>query len=132
MMAVGRPIGDEPLRIVGLPIAGRPSWRIVTKRDTDTLRVYVAPGQVGIRADLLTTSASAQMITKRCTAAGLPGLHPRQWRHTFAHRYPTDGGQEGDLQRLAGGRSPLMLRRYGASIADERARRAYRSPADRL
>jgi site-specific recombinase XerD len=77
-------------------------------------------------------SGVAIMLAKRCTAAGLPRLHPHQLRHTFAHEYLANGGQEGDLQRLAGWRSPLMLRRYGASLADERARKAYTSPADRL
>jgi len=36
------------------------------------------------------------------------------------------------LQRLAGWRSPQMLRRYEASMADERARAEYKSPVDRL
>jgi site-specific recombinase XerD len=80
----------------------------------------------------MTASGVAQILARRCTAAGLPRLHPHQLRHTFAHEYLANGGQEGDLQRLAGWRSPLMLRRYGASLADSRARAAYKSPADRL
>lgn len=80
----------------------------------------------------LTGSAFAQMIAKRAKAAGLERIHPHQLRHTFAHEYLGAGGQEGDLQRLAGWRSPQMLRRYGASMADARARDHYTSPADRL
>ncbi len=77
-------------------------------------------------------SGIAQIVAKRCTVAGLPRLHPHQFRHTFAHEYLANGGQKSDLQRLARGRSPILLRRYGASMADERTRKAYMSPTDRL
>ncbi len=80
----------------------------------------------------LSYSGLAQVIAKKCKAADLPRIHAHQFRHSFADSYLANGGQEGDLQRLAGWKSPLMLRRYGASRADERARAAYTSLADRL
>jgi site-specific recombinase XerD len=77
-------------------------------------------------------SALAVMLAKRSEAAGLARIHAHQFRHSFAHEFLQAGGSETDLQRLAGWRSPLMLRRYGASMADERAREHYKSPVDRL
>jgi len=62
-------------------------------------------------------------------------INPHLFRHTFAHMWLDGGGNEGDLQRLAGWSSGQMLARYGASAASARARRAYlagRSPVDRL
>jgi integrase len=79
-------------------------------------------------------SAPQQMLARRCAEAGLPRLHPHQFRHTFSHQAQMNGVGLGDLMYLAGWKTVTMAQRYGASAAAERARSAYRSVsvADRL
>lgn len=86
------------------------------------------------RNGALTPSGVAQIVKRRGTEAGIDGLHPHQFRHTFAHAWLSAGGQEGDLMMLAGWSSPAMARRYGRSAAADRAVDAHRalSPVDRL
>jgi hypothetical protein len=75
---------------------------------------------IGLRGRL-TAYGVVMLLRRRGRQAGLPGLHPHQLRHTFAHQWLAEGGGETDLMRLAGWKSRQMLQRYGASAADARA-----------
>jgi site-specific recombinase XerD len=74
------------------------------------------------------------MLKRRATDAGIEGLHPHVFRHSWAHAFRAAGGSEGDLMMLGGWRSRAMLDRYGKSAAADRAAEAYRrlSLGDRI
>jgi site-specific recombinase XerD len=69
----------------------------------------------------MTDSGIAQALRRRGRAAGIPGLHPHQFRHTYAHEALSAGMQEGEVMALAGWRSREMLSRYAKSAEQQRA-----------
>lgn len=75
-----------------------------------------------------------QMLRRRGREAGIEGLHPHVFRHTFSDRWLRAGGGEGDLMELNGWSSRDMLGRYARATRAERAREAHRrlSPMDNL
>lgn len=80
-------------------------------------------GQSGPISDSLVR----KILEKRCKQAGIARIHPHQFRHTAAHKFLLAGGQEQDLGRIAGWTpGSVMLARYGASAASERAQAAHR------
>ena len=83
---------------------------------------------LGIRGPLGTTGL-AQMLRRRGAQASVADVHAHRFRHTWAHEWLAAGGQEGDLQALAGWESGQMIGRYGASAKAERARDAHRRMA---
>ncbi len=66
-----------------------------------------------------------QVIAARAKAAGLK-VHPHMFRHLFAHEWLADGGNENDLMRLTGWKSHVMVARYAASTATDRAIESHR------
>lgn len=96
-------------------------------QDTDALWL----GHAGV----VTADGIAQIIRSRAVQAGITKrIHPHLFRHTWRHMLSADGASGDDVMRLAGWKSDAMLRRYGGSLADERAREAHRrhSPAHQL
>lgn len=79
----------------------------------------------GNRTGALTHWGIRQIVDRRVEQAGLTGrIYPQKFRHTYAHRWLANGGQEHDLMLNAGWKSPAMITRYGASATAERARAA--------
>lgn len=75
----------------------------------------------------LSDSGLRQMLERRGKDAGVEGLHPHRFRHTFVHRWLSAGGSEGDLMMLGGWRSSQMIQQvYGRSAAAARAVEAHR------
>lgn len=75
----------------------------------------------------LTGSGIYQMIRRRAARAGLTDVHPHVLRHTFAHHWLVDGGQESDLMALAGWSTPQMIQVYGRSARAARAQAAHKT-----
>ena len=86
------------------------------------------------RKGRLTTTGIQQMLRRRCAAAGVPALHPHQFRHTFAHLMKVAGVSDEEIMAIGGWRDQTMLRRYGASAVTERALETHQrvSPRDRF
>jgi site-specific recombinase XerD len=95
------PAADSPALFLSVRMGGRGGYRL-------------AGGSVG------------EMLERRCQAAGLGRVWAHMFRHTWAHALKRAGMPDSDLERLAGWSTPMMSRRYGNSVADERARETSR------
>lgn len=78
------------------------------------------------RKGQFTSSGIEQILRRRGRDAGLGNIHPHQFRHTFAHVWQADNGNETDLMYITGWSSRTMLNRYAKSAAGERARNSHR------
>ena len=113
-----------------------------TQRALDRWMRGARPGHTAAGTDALwlgkrgpmTVTGVAGVVKTRAAQAGLKGVHPHRFRHTFAHQWRVAQGSDDGLMSFTGWRSREMLGRYGASAAASRAMAEHRriSPGDRL
>ncbi|HEX7066593.1 MAG TPA: tyrosine-type recombinase/integrase [Candidatus Limnocylindria bacterium] len=78
----------------------------------------------------LSDSGILQVVERRGRQAGVVGLHPHRFRHTFAHRGQREGMSATSLMAIGGWKDAAMLARYGRSAAAELAVAEYRRVFD--
>jgi integrase/recombinase XerC len=66
------------------------------------------------------------MLRRRGQLAGISHLHAHRFRHTLAHEWQLNDGNQTDLMAIMGWESPEMLRRYSSSAANIRAENSHR------
>lgn len=67
------------------------------------------------------------LVTERATRGGVKGFHLHRLRITFAHRWLRAGGQPGDLMRILGLRSRMMIDGYADGVGVSRSIEAARA-----
>ena len=79
---------------------------------------------IGFRGPLTRKGVPA-ILDKRAAIAGIGHVHAHQLRHTWAHRWLSNGGAEQDMMRLGGWANHEVMGRYGSAQATDRALAAY-------
>jgi site-specific recombinase XerD len=91
-------------------------------------------GTRGRGVEHMTDSGIRAMLTRRGQEAGVQGVNPHRFRHSFADSWLAAGGNVDDLMNVAGWKSYTMPLRYahGRGIARAAQAHARISPGDRL
>jgi site-specific recombinase XerD len=117
------------LRVVGK--GGKNNIIAVSDRTLSALDDYLRARRKHAHADApwlwlgkrgrLTDSGIAQLVRDRGLRAGIPNLHPHDFRHAATHHELSGGMNEADVMSKRGWDSPAMLRRYASTTANQRA-----------
>jgi site-specific recombinase XerD len=91
-------------------------------------------GTRGHNVSHMTDSGIRAMLKRRGEQAGVQGVHPHRFRHTFADAWLANGGSVDDLMYVAGWTTYDMPLRYARGRGIDRAAQAHArlSPGDRI
>ena len=131
LIATVRGKGDK---IRPVPIGNRTAQAMLAyRRERRKHRYADSPALFLGQRGPLTYAAAYHVVRDRAAKVGIK-LHPHQTRHWLAHTWLRDGGTEGGLRAVGGWESNVVMARYGASAAAERARGEHKrmSPGDKL
>lgn len=86
------------------------------------------------RFSAMTPDGIYQVLERRAAQAGVDNARTHLWRSAATHYMLADGMQKGAIERVMGWKSPAMIRRYAAGLAQERVIAAHRehAPGDRF
>ena len=101
----------------------------------DTKALWLGSGGRQSKTPAMTFSGIRRVIYRRAAQANLGKVYPHQLRHSWAHdQMASHELSDGEIMQLAGWKSRVMLQRYAASAAQERALEAAKrnSLRDRL
>jgi integrase/recombinase XerD len=108
--------------------ARRVLWRYLAEREEDDPDEFLFLTQ---RRRPLTPNQLLQRVKRLGGRAGVEGVHPHRFRHTFAIQYLRNGGDVFTLQRLLGHSSLAMVKRYLRLVRDDlKSMHGRASPAD--
>ena len=103
-------------------------WRYLAEREEDDPDEFLFLTQ---RRRPLTPNQLLQRVKRLGERAGVEGVHPHRFRHTFAIQYLRNGGDVFTLQRLLGHSSLAMVKRYLRLVRDDlKSMHRRASPAD--
>jgi site-specific recombinase XerD len=103
-------------------------------RHTQAASGWLWLGTRGTGVSHMTDSGVRAMLKRRGREAGVQGVYPHRFRHTFADSWLAAGGNVDDLMHIAGWSTYDMPLRYARGRGQARAHDAHRrlSPGDRL
>ena len=127
-LLVQRGKGDKARYVVVGARTQKAIWRYLTLRPNARASEPLFATRNGAHIDRTTLR---QLLARMGNRAGVAGVHPHRFRHTFAINFLRNGGNLLTLKELLGHESLVMVQRYARIVEADIDRAHAHSPADK-